>query len=77
LVKYREELGRQNREIEKTTSTTGSKDDTEFVQMHLVDGRMVAVIRYPVHLEDAAEIDEQVAEAVLKVIGSGIKAPDA
>ncbi|HEY2677026.1 MAG TPA: mechanosensitive ion channel domain-containing protein [Steroidobacteraceae bacterium] len=69
LVRYREELSRQNREIEKTTATTASTRDAEFVQMHLVDGRMVAAIRYPVHSEDAADIDEQVAEAVLKVIG--------
>jgi hypothetical protein len=35
----------------------------------MLDGKMVAVIRYPVHLNDAAEIDEHVGEAVLKVIG--------
>jgi hypothetical protein len=30
---------------------------------------MQALIRYPVHLEHAAEIDERVSEAVLRVIG--------
>jgi hypothetical protein len=38
--------------------------------MHLADGRMQALIRYPVHLEHAAEIDERVSEAVLGVIGA-------
>jgi hypothetical protein len=39
--------------------------------MHLADGRMQALIRYPVHLEHAAEIDERVSEAVLQVVGTG------
>jgi hypothetical protein len=36
--------------------------------MHLSNGQMEALIRYPVHLQHAAEIDERVAQAVLKVI---------
>ena len=68
LTKYQAELSRQSREIERTTSTVSASDPTQFVQMHLVDGRMVAVIRYPVHLENSAEIDEHVGEAVLTVI---------
>lgn len=67
LTRYQAELSRQSREIARTTSTV-SADATQFVQMHLVDGRMVAVIRYPVHLDDSAEIDEHVGEAVLSVI---------
>ena len=38
------------------------------IQMHLSNGHMDAQIRYPVLLERAAEIDERVAKAVLKVI---------
>ena len=68
LTKYQAELSRQSREIERTTSTVSASGSTQFVQMHLVDGRMVAVIRYPVHLENSAEIDEHVGEAVLSVI---------
>ena len=70
LAKHQVEFQRQSREIERSTSTLTSNESTSWVQMHLLDGRMVAVIRYPVHLEDAADIDEQVGEAVLKVIGS-------
>jgi hypothetical protein len=40
------------------------------VQMHLADGHMQALIRYPVHLKHAAEIDERVSAAVLKVIAA-------
>jgi hypothetical protein len=46
-------------------------DASPHVQMHLADGRMQALIRYPVHLEHAAEIDERVSEAVLQVVGTG------
>ena len=70
LAKHQVEFSRQSREIERSTSTVAGKEATAWVQMHLLDGRMVALIRYPVHLEDAADIDEQVAEAVLKVIGA-------
>jgi Mechanosensitive ion channel len=38
------------------------------VRMRLSNGRMEALIRYPVHLDNAADVDERVAEAVLKVI---------
>jgi len=45
------------------------------VHLNLADGRMQALIRYPVHLAQAADIDERVSEAVLKVIaGTGGKA---
>ena len=45
-----------------------SDDATPQVHMHLSNGQMEALIRYPVHLQHAAEIDERVAQAVLKVI---------
>ena len=35
--------------------------------MRLSEGHMEALIRYPVHLKHAAEIDERVSEAILKV----------
>ncbi len=65
---YGEEIGRQTREIERTTASTSINDTTPQVQMHLVNGRMEALIRYPVHFKHAAEIEERVAQAVLKVI---------
>jgi Mechanosensitive ion channel len=65
---YGEEIARQTREIERTTATSTVNDTVPTVQMHLSNGRMEALIRYPVHLENAAAIDERVAQAVLKVI---------
>jgi hypothetical protein len=68
LNQYTEEIVRQTKEIERTTASTTVNDATPQVQMHLSNGKMEALIRYPVHLQHAAEIDERVAQAVLKVI---------
>jgi small-conductance mechanosensitive channel len=75
LAKYQDELLRQAREIERSTATSGGGDSEPQVQMHLSDGRMVALIRYPVHGEHAAQIDEEVAEAVLGVIAKTPREP--
>jgi hypothetical protein len=68
LGNYSEEITRQTREIERTTASGSVSDSTPQVQMHLANGQMQALVRYPVHLQHAAEIDERVAQAVLKVI---------
>jgi len=65
---YTEEIVRQTREIERTTASSSVSDAAPQVQMHLADGKMQALIRYPVHLRHAAEIDERVAQAVLTVL---------
>ncbi len=65
---YTEEIARQTKEIVRSTSSSSVSDAAPQVQMHLADGKMQALIRYPVHLQHAAEIDERVAQAVLKVI---------
>jgi small-conductance mechanosensitive channel len=68
LSHYSEEILRQTQEIARTTASNSVNDATPEVHMHLANGRMEALIRYPVHLRHAAEIDERVAQAVLKVI---------
>jgi hypothetical protein len=68
VSEYSEEIARQTREIQRTTASAFINNATPQVQMHLSGGRMEALIRYPVHLEHAAEIDERVAQAVLNVI---------
>jgi hypothetical protein len=71
---YREEIARQTKEIQRSTAAVAVANASPLVQMHLADGRMQALIRYPVHLEHAAEIDERVSEAVLLVIGESSEA---
>jgi small-conductance mechanosensitive channel len=68
LRNYTDEIVRQTKEIERTTASSSVSDAMPQVHMHLADGKMQALIRYPVHLQHAAEIDERVAQAVLKVI---------
>ena len=68
LSSYSEEITRQTREIARTAASGAVSDSTPQVQMHLANGQMQALVRYPVHLQHAAEIDERVAQAVLKVI---------
>jgi small-conductance mechanosensitive channel len=65
---YREELLRQTKEIERSTETSSTDDSVPQVQMHLSEGHMQALIRYPVHLKHEAEIDERISEAILKVL---------
>jgi len=68
LSHYSEEILRQTQEIARTTASNSVNDAMPEVHMHLANGRMEALLRYPVHLRHAAEIDERVAQAVLKVI---------
>ena len=65
---YSEDILRQMKETEITTAPVTVHDAAPQVQMHLSNGRMEALLRYPVLLEHALEIDERVAKAVLKII---------
>jgi small-conductance mechanosensitive channel len=68
VIDYRDEIVRQTKEIERSTATASLDDAVAQVQMHLADGRMAALIRYPVHLQHAAEMDERVSNAILALI---------
>ena len=68
--KYRSEIERQSREIREMSVSTGGSATQPQVQMHIVDGHMQAQIGYPVHSQNAAEIDEQVSQAVLSILAS-------
>jgi small-conductance mechanosensitive channel len=70
VEEYRDEFVRQANAIKQSTASISTNDTQPQVQMRLVSGRMEALIRYPVNLKHAAEIDEQVSEAVLKVLAA-------
>jgi small-conductance mechanosensitive channel len=74
VVEYRDEIVRQTKEIERTTDTVSPNDGLPQVQMRLTEGHMEALIRYPVHLKHATEIEERVSAAVLKVIADSASA---
>jgi len=66
--KYRDEIERQSREMREMSVSAGAVASRPQVQMRIVDGHMQAQIGYPVHSQNAAEIDEQVSQAVLAVL---------
>jgi small-conductance mechanosensitive channel len=70
VKQYHDEIVRQTREIQKTTSSNVAAVTTATpqVQLHFSPSSVEAVVRYPVQLQHAAEIDEQVSEAMLKAI---------
>jgi small-conductance mechanosensitive channel len=72
---YRDEFVRQANAIKESTDSISVNDTQPQVQMHLANGRMEALIRYPISLTHATEIDEQVSEAVLKVLAAGNDKP--
>jgi small-conductance mechanosensitive channel len=68
IEEYRGEIERQSKEIRDMSLSGGGADAEAHVQMHIVDGRMQALIGYPVHSQHAADIDERVSQAVLAVL---------
>jgi small-conductance mechanosensitive channel len=68
LKDYHGEIRRQTREIQKTTLSNSGGDALPTVQLHFSADGVVARVRYPVHLQHAAEIDERVSQALLYVI---------
>jgi small-conductance mechanosensitive channel len=70
VKQYHDEIVRQTQEIQKTTSSNVAAVATASpqVQLHFSASSVEAVVRYPVQLQHAAEIDEQVSEAMLKAI---------
>ena len=69
-AEYRGEIERQSRKMREMSLSDGGGAAEVQVQMHIVDGQMHALIRYPVHSQHAAEIDERVSQAVLAVLNS-------
>jgi hypothetical protein len=65
---YSQEILQQMKATEITAVPATAHDAAPQVQMHLCNGRMEALLRYPVILKHALEIDERVAKAVLKII---------
>jgi small-conductance mechanosensitive channel len=63
-----EEILRQTQEIQRTTVTGSGGDAQPKVQLSFSATGVEAHIRYPVHLTNAAEIDERVSQEVSNVV---------
>jgi small-conductance mechanosensitive channel len=70
VQEYQEEIVRQTKTIEKTTSSSSVSASVPQVQLRLLGAGVEAVVRYPVPFQRAAEIDERVSKELLRVISS-------
>lgn len=75
LADYRDDILRQTQEIERTASGHVSGSDAQpQVQLRFSSEGVDAIVRYPVELRHAAEIDERVSREVSSVIAPEPKA---
>jgi len=77
LKDYRDDILRQTQEIQRTAQVHGAADAQPQVQLRFSAEGVDAIVRYPVELLHAAEIDERVSREVLHVISSEHSAPSA
>jgi len=66
----REEILRQTMEIQRATASRSSSDAQPRVQLSFSATGVDAHIRYPVHLKNAAEIDERVSQSVFGTVAA-------
>ena len=65
-----EEITRQSKEIQRATASSIGGDAQPRVQLSFAATGVDAHIRYPVHLRNAAEIEERVSQAVYAVLAT-------
>jgi small-conductance mechanosensitive channel len=75
LADYRTEIDRQNQEIARTVVSTPVADLEPKVLMRFSATGVEAVIRYPVDLKNAADIDERVWHELLQALERNPKVP--
>ena len=68
VQEYRAELERQTREIRRRTDSIGDANIEPRVQLQFSSTAVHVLVRYPVSLSHAAEIDERVSQAVFHAI---------
>jgi small-conductance mechanosensitive channel len=73
LEDYRDDILRQTREIQRTVASHGGVDAQPQVQLRFSASGVDAIVRYPVELQHAAEIDERVSREVLNVVSEAAK----
>jgi small-conductance mechanosensitive channel len=74
LEDYRDEIQRQTRELRRASSSRATGEAQPYVQLRFSAGSVDAIVRYPVPLERAAEVEERMSRALIDVIGDGAAA---
>jgi len=70
IADYRDDIVRQTQAIQKAAATHAADEPKPQVQLRFSAGGVDALVRYPVLLTQAAEIDERVSRELLNVIPS-------
>ena len=70
LKEDNEEIARQSREIQTAMASGSDGDARPRVQLNFSAAGAEARIRYPVHLRNAAEIDERVSQSLFAAMGN-------
>jgi small-conductance mechanosensitive channel len=70
LKDYRDDILRQTQEMQRTAASHGGGDAQPQVQLRFSASGVDALVRYPVELQHAAEIDERVSREVLNVVSA-------
>jgi small-conductance mechanosensitive channel len=68
LKDYHPEILRQTQTLERATLSGSAGDARPQIQLRFTDTGVEANVRYPVHWQHAAEIDERVTEAIANVV---------
>ena len=76
VKEFQDEIVRQTKQIEQTTASSSVGGAQPQVQLRFSADGVDALVRYPVHLQHEAEIDERVSQELMKVI-AGATAPAA
>jgi hypothetical protein len=68
LDNYRDEIERQTRELNKTSSWGTLQQAQAQVQLRFSTASIEAIVRYPVPLQRAAEVEEKMSRALLDAV---------
>ncbi|HUQ52983.1 MAG TPA: mechanosensitive ion channel domain-containing protein [Gammaproteobacteria bacterium] len=71
LERYREELERQTRELHKTSSGGIGEQAQAQVQLRFSANSIEAIVRYPVPLQRAGEVEERMSRRLLEAVRGG------
>ncbi len=71
LSRYSEDMARQTAEIQKASALPGDSVAQAQVQLRFSATGVEAVVRYPVQLQRAAEVDERISRELVKAMAGG------
>jgi small-conductance mechanosensitive channel len=75
LEDYRDDLERQTRELRKASSSSAAEGTQAQVQLRFSAGSVDAMVRYPVPLQSAAEVEERMSRALRDAIRESAAEP--